>query len=46
MRVVRIEWTRLSGDDIEEMLAIMLLREFRYGRHVKALLATAVSMSW
>lgn len=32
----RIEWTRMSGDDIEEMLAVMLLRKYPHGRHVKA----------
>ena len=32
----QIAWTRLSGDAIEEMLAIMLLREHPHGRHVKA----------
>ncbi|MFD4638416.1 hypothetical protein ACFWN2_13950 [Lentzea sp. NPDC058436] len=32
----RIEWTRMSGDDIEEMLAVMLLRDYPHGRHVKA----------
>lgn len=31
-----IPWTRLSGDDIEQMLAVMLLRKHPLGRHVKA----------
>ncbi|WP_340687818.1 hypothetical protein LCL61_17610 [Amycolatopsis coloradensis] len=31
-----IAWTRLSGDDIEQMVAVMLLRKHPIGRHVKA----------
>lgn len=33
--VGRVEWTTLSGDDVENLVAIMLLREFDNGIHIR-----------
>ena len=33
--VTRVEWTRMSGDEVEDVIAIMLLREHRAGHHIR-----------
>lgn len=32
---MRVEWTRMSGDEVEDVVAIMLLREHRRGTHIR-----------